>query len=108
LILNQQNDQAIRVLTLFKSVKFEGKSGLIIKMNIKKLLAIAFFNTNQNFKQIEELLESAQTQFQKLKVFHGVATSALAKAHFLYHRATDFIGDSRTEEQVLKDSLKSC
>ena len=49
-------------------------------MNIKKLLAIAYFNTNKKFASIEHLLDNSRSQFLNNRVYHGVASCALAKA----------------------------
>lgn len=47
LILNHNYDKAIRVLNNFGvSFHFQGRRGYINKLNIRKLLALAYFQSN--------------------------------------------------------------
>lgn len=82
----------------------------IVQLNVKKLLAIAQFNMNINLNEAEEYLNYSKNEFLRLRVVHGVAVCALAKAYFLFTKYELLVSENydRSIELILADSHNEC
>mmetsp|Transcript_37483 Transcript_37483/g.57391 ORF Transcript_37483/g.57391 Transcript_37483/m.57391 type:complete len:197 (+) Transcript_37483:923-1513(+) len=109
LILSRNIEQAIRILSKFGlGFRHESLGGVVGNLNLKKLLAIAYFEQNQEFGKIEYFIDGAIYKFTQVHVPHGKACCNLAKAYFFFSKAVEFTDPSRDEAEVMKVALKAC
>jgi len=58
--------------------------------------------------EVEQFLIHAEKKFRSLSIYHGIAVTLLAKSHFFFSRASEFVDLQRTEEDILKLALYFC
>ena len=65
---------------------------------------------NINLNEAEEYLNYSKNEFQRLRVVHGVAVCALAKAYFLLTKYELLVSENydRSIELILADSHNEC
>jgi len=55
--------------------------------------------------EVEQFLIHAEKKFRSLSIYHGIAVTLLAKSHFFFSRASEFVDLQRTEEDILSLAL---